>query len=251
MNRPLLICVCALAILWAVARLGAFLGKKWKTEDESENQEFWVILGANLTLLGLLVGFSFSMAIGRFDQRKSDEEEEANAIGTEYLRLDLLAEPVRLRIQGELAQYLQLRIQKYDTDASDNTLELDAKTAQLQGVMWNEVRNAASEKRDPLTTTVVTGMNDVINRQGYTQAARWNRIPHPAWGMMAAIALISNFLIRFGQKKIRRVMSFAFPLSIAISLYLIADIDSPRGGLIRVVPQNLIALADSLHSRPQ
>ena len=102
---------------------------------------------------------------------------------------------------------------------------------------------------DPVKATVVTGMNDVINRQGYTQAARWNRIPPPAWALMAAIALFSNFLIGFGAKKTGNHLLLIVPLAIAVSFFLIADIDSPQGGLIRVAPHNLIALSDSL--KPQ
>jgi hypothetical protein len=112
--------------------------------------------------------------------------------------------------------------------------------------MWNEVRDAAVATPDPVRATVVTGMNDVINRQGYTQAARWNRIPLPAWGLMAAIAVFSNFLIGYGAKEASNYVLLVVPLVIAVSFFLIADIDSPQGGLVRVAPQNLIALADSL-----
>ena len=67
--------------------------------------------------------------------------------------------------------------------------------------MWSEVKNAAVVNPNAIMATVVVGMNDVLNRQGYTQAARLNRIPTPAWELMAAIALLCNFLIGFGAKK--------------------------------------------------
>lgn len=249
MDEPLLICVVTLVCLWASAGLGAFLRKRKTTEDEYQKDEYGIVLSATLTLLGLLIGFSFSMAIGRYEQRKDYEEEEANAIGTEYIRADLLADPARSRVKAQLVQYLGLRIRRYQAHASEDITELSAKTAQLQDEMWNEVRSAAAATPDPVMATVVTGMNDVINRQGYTQAARWNRIPLPAWGLMAAIALFSNFLIGFGGKNPRDYMLLIVPLATAVAFLLISDIDSPQGGLIRITPQNLVSLSDSLNPK--
>jgi hypothetical protein len=246
MNYPLLIGIITVACLWATARLGAELRRRMKPLDESHDEEYRTVLGATLTLVGLLIGFSFSMAISRYDVRKDYEEEEANAIGTEYLRAELLADPVRTRVQTELVQYLDLRIMRYEAHASVNSAELMSNTAKMQEQMWNEVKDAATARTDPVVATVVTGMNDVINRQGYTQAARWNRIPLPAWGLMACISLFCCFLIGFDEKRPRNYQLLIIPLAIAVSFLLIADIDSPQGGLIRVAPQNLIALADSL-----
>ena len=99
-----------------------------------------------------------------------------------------------------------------------------------------------------MTALVVTGMNDVLNSQSYTQAAWWNRIPHAAWGLMAAIAICANMLLGFGARAAKMsALLLVFPLIVSIAFLLIADIDSPRGGLIRVQPQNLLSLAESLH----
>ena len=248
MNYPVLICIATLVCLWASARLGVSFRHRRKTEDESVQQEFGMVVGATLTLLGLLIGFSFSMAISRYDLRKNYEEEEANAIGTEYLRVDLLSEPVRAKVKAQLVEYVDLRIRRYQAHASDDIRELALKTAQLQNQMWSEVETSAAATPNPVMATVVTGMNDVINCQGYTQAARLNRIPLPAWALMGAIALFSNFLIGYGVEKRHTLMLLIVPIAIAVSFLLIADIDSPQGGLIRVAPQNLISLADSLKS---
>ena len=196
-----------------------------------------------------MIGFTFSMAINRYDQRKNYEEEEANAIGTEYVRLDFLTEPARSRVKGLLVEYLDLRIQKYNLHAVSDTSGLATKTAQVQDDMWNEVQKVAATNPNPVMATVVVGMNDVLNRQGYTQAARLNRIPVAAWILMTAIAFFSNLLIGFGARKSHRLMFLIVPLAVSISFFLIADIDSPQGGLIRVHPQNLDILADSLRPK--
>ena len=100
----------------------------------------------------------------------------------------------------------------------------------------------------PVVALAVSGMNDVLNSQGYTQAAWWNRIPIAAWGLMAAIAICCNLLIGYGcvALKPKAILLLVLPLVVSISFFLIADIDSPRGGIIHVAPQNLLSLAQSL-----
>jgi hypothetical protein len=94
-------------------------------------------------------------------------------------------------------------------------------------------------------------MNDVLNSQGYTQAAWWNRIPHAAWALMVLIAVCSNLLVGYGARNTRGggILLFVLPLVVSIAFLLIADIDSPRGGLIHVYPQNLQSLLKSLPSQ--
>jgi len=106
----------------------------------------------------------------------------------------------------------------------------------------------AAQQPTPITALAVAGMNDVLNSEGYTQAAWWNRIPTAAWMLMAFIALGCNLLLGFGERRLATepALMLVLPLLVAISLGLIADIDSPRGGLIRVAPQNLHALKASL-----
>src|SRR5207302_380499 len=95
---------------------------------------------------------------------------------------------------------------------------------------------------------VVAGMNDVLNSQDYSEAARINRIPLGAWVLMVVIALLGCAVQGYGAKgNTRKLMLVAIlPLTIALSLALIADIDSPRGGIIHVEPQNLARLAQAL-----
>jgi hypothetical protein len=95
---------------------------------------------------------------------------------------------------------------------------------------------------------VISGMNDVLNSQGYTQAAYWNTIPPAAWALMAVIAIGCNLLVGYGSRSMKagRKLLPILPLIVSVAFMLIADIDSPRHGIIRVRPQNLISLAESL-----
>jgi hypothetical protein len=119
----------------------------------------------------------------------------------------------------------------------------------LQGELWSAVQGPAVAQPTPLSALAVAGMNDVLNSQGYTQAAWWNRIPYTAWGLMATIAVCCNVLIGYGARdaKAERTLLLVLPLVVAITFMLIADIDSPRGGFIRVQPLNLMSFSESLH----
>ena len=94
----------------------------------------------------------------------------------------------------------------------------------------------------------LAGMNDGLNSQGYTQAAWWNRIPRAAWALMITIATCSSVLIGYGARSRipETILLLVLPLVVSISLFFIADLDSPRGGVIRVSPRNLVSLAESL-----
>src|SRR6266487_5884796 len=89
-DYPLLVFVSSFLTLWLSAKIGVSVLRTRRSLEEETREDFGVILAATLTLLGLIIGFSFSMAINRYDQRKNYEEAEANAIGTEYIRADLL-----------------------------------------------------------------------------------------------------------------------------------------------------------------
>jgi hypothetical protein len=250
MNYPLLVFVVAFVVLWLSARIGMYLRKSRRAMEEGEQQDFGIIVGATLTLLGLIIGFSFSMAISRYDQRKNYEEAEANAIGTEYLRADFLPAAEGARVRGLLKSYVDQRVLFYKTRDAGRLRQIAATKEQLQGALWSAVRMAASGQPTPISALAVSGMNDVLNSEGYTQAAWWNRIPTAAWGLMAAIAICCNLLIGYGahREEGKTFFFLVLPLLVSISFFLIADIDSPRGGVIRVTPQNLESLAQSLRA---
>jgi hypothetical protein len=247
---PLIFFVISFLTLWLAAWAGATIFRRRKLE-EGAREDFGVIQAATLTLLGLILAFSFSMATSRYDQRKNLEEEEANAIGTEYLRADLLPAADAAKVKGLLKDYLEQRILFYRTRDLEEYRQITIRTAKLQGDLWSAVQVPALAQPTPLSALAVIGMNDVLNSQGYTQAAWWNRIPGSAWGLMIVMAVCSNVLIGYGARnfKAERWILLVLPLVVSITFMLIADIDSPRGGLIRVHPQNLQNLSDSL--RPQ
>jgi hypothetical protein len=245
-DHPVVTFVVTIIVLWLSSQIGVLLRKRRADLNESERADIGVILAAILTLLGLIIGFTFSMASTRYDQRKNLEEEEANAIGTEYLRADLLPAADAQPIRELLRAYLDQRILFYSSHG-DELQQVNAATAKLQAELWGAVKASATADRNSVEALALSGMNDVLNSQGYTQAAWWNRIPLAAWALMWVIAIGCNVMVGYyvlptDHKGIR----FVLPVLIAVAFLLIADIDSPGRGVIRVHPQNLITLADSL-----
>src|SRR5258707_8526893 len=158
LNHPVLLFVISMPALWFGARVGAiFHNRIGKLDanmledfkivqlyrigklDANMLEDFKLILGATLTLLGLIIGFTFSMAVSRYDQRKNLEEQEANAIGTEYVRADLLPASDAARLQTLLKSYLEQRILYYATSDVQLLERINIRTAQLQTELWSSV----------------------------------------------------------------------------------------------------------------
>lgn len=246
LEHPLIVLLLSFIVMWIAAQIGDFTRGRLLPLESRERDDFGVVQGATLTLLGLIIGFSFSMAISRYDQRKNYEEAEANAIGTEFVRVDLLPADQSNKARDLLRKYTDARVRFYEVRDLQELAKVNSETEQLQNELWGAVKAAASSQPTPITALAISGMNDVLNSQGYTQAAWWNRIPAAAWLLMFAIAICCNFLIGYGAHRTDRLLFVIVPLVVSISFFLISDIDSPRGGTIRVVPQNLIALAGAL-----
>ncbi|MGO4332943.1 hypothetical protein AB4Z48_39645 [Cupriavidus sp. 2TAF22] len=247
-DRPAVLFVLLLIVFTGVASFATLVLRRFRPLTDEERDDFSIVQTATLTLFALLIGFTLSMAVGRYDQRKNLEEEEANAIGTEYLRADLLDNARATEVKGLLREYVALRISFYRSRDTAMLAQIDIRTAELEGRMWNGVRDAARAMPDPVTALAVAGMNDVINSHGYTTAAWRNRVPTGAWSLMIAIALFSILLQGYGVrgKGAKVALLLVLPLTASLSLSLIADVDSPRWGIIRVHPQNMLDLERSI-----
>ena len=239
-----------MVVLWLAVQGGAFVSRKLRSVKDDERDDLGLVINASLTLLALIIGFTFSMAVSRYDLRKNYEEEEANAIGTEYVRAGLLPSDVATRVRQLLVQYLDKRLLFYTVRDTQQLALLDTETAKLQGQMWLLVQDAAKAQPTPVTALAVAGMNDVLNRQGYTQALWWNRIPVGAWSLLMTLAICSCLLTGYGAHKRGLLLFTVLPFLVSMAFFLVADIDSPRRGVIRVPPQNLISLSQSLHAQP-
>ena len=242
-DHPFLVLPLALVVQWAAAYLGDLLRRKVRPVPSVERTDFDIVLTATLTLLALLIGFTFSMAVSRYDQRKNFEAQEANAIGTEYVRADLLPAETRDRVRDLLRHYLDERIADYEAPGGART------AADLPAQLWSTMAQSGTAQPNPVTALAVSGMNDVLNSQGYTIAAWSNRIPTAAWALLASTALLANMLLGYRERRTDWLVLMVLPLTVSIALFLIADVDTPNGGVIRVIPTNLVQLSQTLHPR--
>src|SRR5579871_2930929 len=159
LDNPFFVFAVALAVQVMAALAGDLVRKRTHSFKQGERHDFNIVQAATLTLLALIIGFSFSMAVSRYDQRKTLEEAEANAIGTEYLRADLLPGSNAARTRDLLRKYIDLRIAFYQNDDP----KIGQQTASLQGELWSSVLPSATAQPTPTMALVAAGMNDVIN----------------------------------------------------------------------------------------
>jgi hypothetical protein len=247
-DRPGPMLVVSFVGLLLAAMLGVVAQNAWNPVRASDHNELAIVQSAALTLLGLIVGFSFAMAISRYDQRKNLEEAEANAIGTEYVRADLMRESDAATTRSTLKRYLDQRILFYQTGDRGDLERIGAETATLGADLWASARSLAAGEPTPVAALVASGMNDVLNSADTTTAAWLDRIPIPAWWLMVVIGVGANVTLGFGARRFNSLLLLVVPLTVSVSFFLIADIDSPRGGVVQVPPLNLIRLAKSLNA---
>jgi hypothetical protein len=245
-NFPLLVFALSFVLLVFSAKVGDALRKKVSRVREDVGADFGVVLTGALTLLALIIGFSFSMAINRYDLRKNYEQAEAVAIAIEYIRADLLPRGDASRAQEFLRNYLDQRVLFYTTRDQRQLQKIAATTSQIQSELWSTIRSAIAAVPPPLEGVVVTGMTDVVNSQLSTQAAWLNRIPVAAWVLNLVISIGCNFLIGFRARRTDWLVFLILPIVVSVSLLLICDLDSPRGGAIHVAPHDLMNLSQYL-----
>ena len=201
MNYPLLVFVAALALTVLSTWFGDSLRRRQGVSKEEGRSDAGLLLGATLTLLFFIIGFSFSMAVNRYDLRKTCEQAEAIAIGTEYSLADLLAPSDAAKVQTLLKKYLDQRMLFYTTRSSSRASEITADTLRLQTELWSTLRPAIAGVPAPLMGVLVSGMNDVINSQRSSRAAWLNRIPVAAWALMVIIGIGCCWLIGYRARR--------------------------------------------------
>ncbi|RBP14433.1 hypothetical protein DFR50_109187 [Roseiarcus fermentans] len=247
-DRPPLFFVTMLALFVGCTTVGVFARIHGHRLTSAERAEFDLVRNAMFTLLGLIIGFAISMAVNRYDLRKTLEEAEANAIGTEYLRLDFLPPETAAKTRALLRTYAGQRIAYYvvlDTDAMAQNAQETAKTA---AALWAAIGPDVAARPTPLAALAASGMNDVLNAYGYTVAAWRNRLPVEVWLLLIAVAAGCNFLIGFGAEKLSSATHAILPIAASLAVLLIADVEGPGNGFVRVHPDNLIDAAASMRA---
>jgi uncharacterized membrane protein YoaK (UPF0700 family) len=198
-------------------------------------------------LLSLLIGFTLSMALTRFDYRKQLVVDEANAIGTTYLRAMMQPEPTRTQASGLLRDYVDTRIAMFGDARADAQREASAKhSKQIQDQLWAGAVAASKQSPTPITSIYVQALNEMIDMDGKRVAATANRIPSNIWFLLGILSIMTTIVVGYGQRRRAALTTFVPVLTIAIALSLIADLDTPTHGLIRVDQRSLQSLSVDL-----
>jgi len=242
--------VVAIVVLVLATVCGLWLRKRFAHSAEREGQSLKTLESTILALLGLLMGFTFSMATARFDTRKSLEIEEANDIGTLWLRTSLLSENARTVERGLIRQYVATRMEFVASGRDAGRMANSANdTAQLQSQMWSVAAQEANQRRDATSGLFISVLNDCIDVTEKRTAALENTIPWAAWMMLLAIGAIGCALVAVGLQANVFSLRMLLPLVLACTLAMIYDIDSPRSGFIRVHQQSMERLQQQVMAK--
>lgn len=196
--------------------------------------------GAVFGLLGLLIAFTFSSAGQRYEHRKELIVQEANAIGTAFLRLDLLAAEGRAQLVPLFQEYTELRARVYqDADDKAETARRMERTAQLQNQIWQQATRwlAASSASPAPTQLLLPALNDMIDITATRQVARESHTPTIAFQLLSCLSLASALLVGYSLAKNQRrtwLHMVIFSAVLSVTVFVIVDLEYPRLGTIRI-----------------
>lgn len=238
------------ALLLLLAEAGFRFGSASRGRDrELAEGHSGTVQGAVLGMLGLLLGFTFAMSVQRLDTRRSLTVDEANAIGTTWLRTDFLAEPRRTEARDLLRRYTQIRLDADHLDDGGDFSKLLAESTGIQNRLWEIARELAAAKPDDISATFVETLNDTIDLQSTRMAARRNHVPGAVWLLLLVVAGCGSWASGYGSGAGGQRSKFSqlvFPVLIGVVITLVADLDRPRRGLIGISQQPMRELLDSM-----
>jgi len=205
---------------------------------QGEPKGLGAVQGAVFGLMGLVMAFTFSGAASRFDHRRDLVVEEANDIGTAYLRIALLPEAARGPLQDKFREYLDARLETYraGTDGA-RTRQLLQQTAQHQSQIWKMAVDAIEHASSPpVSALIFPSLNDMFDIVTTRTAATQMHPPAVVWVMLGGLALVCSLLVGYDLGGVERnwLHLLTFSLLFSLTLYVIIDMEYPRVGLIRV-----------------
>jgi hypothetical protein len=241
----LLLGFAALVVVLVATELGFRLGLRHQPNaDEPTRAHFAALQVALLGLLALIVAFTFSIAVARFDARKELVIEESNAIGTTYLRARLLVEPQRKEVVGLLRAYVDEQLAFYAAGIDPARLEaVNARIARLQEQLWMiAIVLSEQDPRSVPTGLFVHSLNGMIDLHAKRIKALENRLPDAVIYLVLIVAAVTIGLVGYGRGLAgrRNFISDAILAGLVVIVFaIILDLDRPRRGLITVSQSSL------------
>lgn len=242
------------ALIGATTFAGFALGRYLRKHQEALREPFGVLQGALLGVVGLILAFGLTLAIGRYEDRRAATVTEANAIGTSYLRAQLIVEPARSRSLKLLRGYVDLSIQiSKEVPGSTGMRRTTAAEGVLQRRLWSLAGQAiAAAPNASAPRLYVDSLNDTFDAQLSRLSGLTNRVPGTvllleAFGAAVAIGLLSLHIAVLGRGLVAMLAAAAL---ITALLLVTFDLDRPTRGLIRVPDAPLVATRASMVPPP-
>lgn len=246
--------------LWSILPLNIAIGllcveagyqlARYRQHHAQEEMESPVggMVGAALGLLALMLPFAFGLAGSRFEDRRQVVLAESNAIGTTYLRTAMLPEPMRTEARNLLREYVDLRLEA--VQQPDKLEQAVSRSEELQDRLWSVAVAATERDRSPITGLFVMSLNEVIDLHATrVMAGLRSRVPGVIWAVLFLLAILSMVMIGYhgGLAKSRRSLAvIALIVGFSSVLFLIADLDRPGQGMLRVSQQSMLDLRKTM-----
>ena len=248
-NYPLLmVYVVGLAVILAVSEIGWQLGVRVEGRGGSNIS---TLESAMLGLLALIIAFTFSMALSRFEARRDAVLNEANSIGTTALRARLLPEPHRTETLKLLREYVQIRLDivRSGTSLAEQMAVIDRSNA-LQEALWQQTKAMAAKDNGMVPTGLfIQTLNEMIDNQGKRLAALRGRVPNIVLLSLFAIAAVAGAFAGYAsglEAKRTRLPVYIMGLLVSGVIFLILDLDRPSSGFITNNQQPMIDTAATI-----
>lgn len=233
----------------AFNEIGFRIGRYVQAQTDSEVKVLTGSIQASiLGLLALLLGFTFSMAMQRFDDRNMALIDEANAIGTAILRIQLLPDKYKAEAGDHFRNYVKLRVDvgKVDLTKQAERKAYNKQIIDIQNRLWSLAISATNEDPRPVTTgAFVKSLNDVIDSQGKRNALLQMHVPEIVIVLLFVVFISSGGILGYsGGLSGKRVFAPVVLVSLLITLvvFIIIDLDRPKRGLIQVNREAMIEL---------
>ena len=222
--------------------LGYRLGRRYGPRDEAFTKQLGMISGATFALVAFLVGFGFSGAASRYVDRLDLVVKEANALGTAWLRADVLPQPMRGELKEALRKYTTSRVELLVGNDWEAIAPVLANVGPQQERLW-EIALRGTADNPQIMRMVLPPLNDVIDLHTTHLATARRHIPNAITIALLLSAGLSLVLASFGNGQIGRrfpVLNFVYGFALATALWMTLDLDHPRHGTIQISVQPLL-----------
>jgi len=220
-----------------------------KTRDKDAMVSLGPMVGGLMGMLAFVLAITFSMAASQFDLRKQNVIDDANAIGTAYLRADMLDEQVATELKKLLREYVDIRLEAV---SGGDMAAILARSVEIHGLLWKKVSSIARTAPSINASLNIQSINDLIDMHGKrVTAGLYNRIPYSVWLALLAISALAMMTmgIQVGLTGKRRLVAvIPMLMAFAVLVTLVVDLNRPQKGLITVGQYAMLDLQSSMRN---